>query len=41
MYIKFLLNLNIVIEKENEKEESLEQKVKKVGRNEKCPMWFR
>ena len=45
--IKFLLNLNVVLSKENEKksdtenkgalETKIEKKGQKVGRNEKCP----
>ena len=39
--IKFLLNLNVVISENNEekkkKENYLEKKTQKVGRNEKCP----
>ena len=38
--IKFLLNLNIVVSNENQKEKKPEKKInenKKVGRNEKCP----
>ena len=36
--IKFLLNINIVISEKNENErENINEKSKKVGRNEKCP----
>ena len=39
--IKFLLNLNVVISENNEekkeKENDLEKKTQKIGRNEKCP----
>ena len=38
--IKFLLNLNVVVSKEEDKQEELAKNVldkKKVGRNEKCP----
>ena len=38
--IKFLLNLNVVVSNEEQKNENVEkisQENKKVGRNEKCP----
>ena len=35
--IKFLFNLNIVIEKEKEKKAKIPIDNKKIGRNEKCP----